>query len=382
MRVLIAGGGTGGHLFPGIALAEEIVTRHPKNDVVFVGTNRGLEARVVPQNGFVFEAITSRGLKGMGVLKLLLGLLTLPWSFIEALRLVWKYRPDIVIGVGGYSSGPVVMAAWLLRVPTAVQEQNALPGLTNRLLGRFVKSVFVSFDETQRLFGTGKAHVLGNPIRRALLDNFLKPSTVHEKFTVLIFGGSLGARGLNTRVVDALAFLAVEKDSMRLVHQTGKADLETVKQGYEGKGFDAEVREFIDDMSTAYLGSDLVVCRAGATTIAELTTCKKASILVPFPFATDDHQAVNAKALVDAGAALMFREGELTGEKLATAILELKRDTSRLQKMEKAAGLLGRPEAAREIADVLQQMCLAKWGALTGQKRDGEPLRPKTEKKS
>ncbi len=382
MRVLIAGGGTGGHLFPGIALAEEIVTRHPKNDVVFVGTNRGLEARVVPQNGFVFEAITSRGLKGMGVLKLLLGLLTLPWSFIEALRLVWKYRPDIVIGVGGYSSGPVVMAAWLLRVPTAVQEQNALPGLTNRLLGRFVKSVFVSFDETQRLFGTGKAHVLGNPIRRALLDNFLKPSTVHEKFTVLIFGGSLGARGLNTRVVDALAFLAVEKDSMRLVHQTGKADLETVKQGYEGKGFDAEVREFIDDMSTAYLGSDLVVCRAGATTIAELTTCKKASILVPFPFATDDHQAVNAKALVDAGAALMFREGELTGEKLATAILELKRDTSRLQKMEKAAGLLGRPEAAREIADVLQQMCLAKWGALTGQKRDGEPLRPKTETKS
>jgi UDP-N-acetylglucosamine--N-acetylmuramyl-(pentapeptide) pyrophosphoryl-undecaprenol N-acetylglucosamine transferase len=382
VRVLIAGGGTGGHLFPGIALAEEIVTRHPKNDVVFVGTNRGLEARVVPQNGFVFEAITSRGLKGMGVLKLLLGLLTLPWSFIEALRLVWKYRPDIVIGVGGYSSGPVVMAAWLLRVPTAVQEQNALPGLTNRLLGRFVKSVFVSFDETQRLFGSGKAHVLGNPIRRALLDNFLKPSTVHEKFTVLIFGGSLGARGLNTRVVDALAFLAVEKDSMRLVHQTGKADLETVKQGYEGKGFDAEVREFIDDMSTAYLGSDLVVCRAGATTIAELTTCKKASILVPFPFATDDHQAVNAKALVDAGAALMFREGELTGEKLATAILELKRDTSRLQKMEKAAGLLGRPEAAREIADVLQQMCLAKWGALTGQKRDGEPLRPKTEKKS
>lgn len=382
MRVLIAGGGTGGHLFPGIALAEEIVTRHPKNDVVFVGTNRGLEARVVPQNGFVFEAITSRGLKGMGVLKLLLGLLTLPWSFIEALLLVRKYQPDVVIGVGGYSSGPVVMAAWLLRVPTAVQEQNALPGLTNRILGRFVKSVFVSFDATQRLFADGKAHVLGNPIRRALLDNFLKPSTVHEKFTLLIFGGSLGARGLNTRVVDALAFLSSEKDSMRLVHQTGKADLETVKQGYEGKGFDAEVREFIDDMSAAYLGSDLVVCRAGATTIAELTTCKKASILVPFPFATDDHQAVNAKALVDAGAALMFREGDLTGETLASAILELKRDTPRLQKMEKAAGLLGRPEAAREIADVLQQMCLAKWGALTGQKREGEPLRPKTEKKS
>lgn len=382
MRVLIAGGGTGGHLFPGIALAEEVVTRHPKNDVVFVGTTRGLEARVVPQNGFVFEAITSRGLKGMGFLKLLLGLLTLPWSFVESLSLVRKYRPDVVVGVGGYSSGPVVMAAWLLGVPTAVQEQNALPGLTNKILGRFVKAVFLSFDETQRFFGRGKTHVLGNPIRRALLDNFLKPSVAHEKFTVLVFGGSLGARGLNTRVVDALQHLAAEKDSLRIVHQTGKNDLETVKQGYEGKGFDVEVREFIDDMSAAYLSSDLVVCRAGATTVAELTTCKKASILVPFPFATDDHQAVNAKALVDAGAALMFREGELTGEKLAQAILELKRDRARVEKMEKAAGLLGRPEAAREIADVLQQLCLAKWGALTGMKRDGEPLRPKTEKKS
>ncbi|MBL8919673.1 MAG: undecaprenyldiphospho-muramoylpentapeptide beta-N-acetylglucosaminyltransferase [Myxococcaceae bacterium] len=382
MRVLIAGGGTGGHLFPGIALAEEVVTRHPKNDVVFVGTTRGLEARVVPQNGFVFEAITSRGLKGMGFVKLVLGLLTLPLSFIEALSLVRKYKPDVVVGVGGYSSGPVVMAAWLLGVPTAVQEQNALPGLTNKILGKFVKAVFLSFDETTRFFGRGKTHVLGNPIRRALLDNFLKPSVAHEKFTVLVFGGSLGARGLNTRVVEALGQLASEKGSLRLVHQTGKNDLEVVKQGYDGKGFDAEVREFIDDMSAAYLACDLVVCRAGATTIAELTTCKKASILVPFPFATDDHQAVNAKALVDAGAALMFREADLTGEKLAGAILELKRDPARLEKMQKAAGLLGRPEAAREIADVLQQLCLTKWGALTGQKRDGEPLRPKTEKKS
>lgn len=378
MRVLIAGGGTGGHLFPGIALAEEVVTRHPKNDVVFVGTTRGLEARVVPQNGFVFESITSRGLKGMGLLKLLLGFVTLPWSFVQALLLVRKYRPDVVVGVGGYSSGPVVMAAWLLGVPTAVQEQNALPGLTNKILGRFVKSVFLSFDETTRFFGAAKVHVLGNPIRRALLDNFLKPSIAHDTFTVLVFGGSLGARGLNSRVVDALTYLGSEQGSLRIVHQTGKADLETVKQGYVGKGIDADVREFIDDMSGAYLGCDLVVCRAGATTISELTTCKKASILVPFPFATDDHQAVNAKALVDAGAALMFREGELTGEKLAKAIVDLKREPAKLKAMEKAAGLLGRPEAAREIADVLQQMCLSKWGALTGQKREGEPLRPKT----
>lgn len=382
MRVLIAGGGTGGHLFPGIALAEEVSTRHPRNDVVFVGTDRGLEARVVPQNGFVFEAVKSRGLKGMGPLKLLLGLLTIPLTLFSALSLLRRYRPDVVVGVGGYSSGPVVLAAWLLRIPTAIQEQNALPGFTNKVLGRFVDAIFVSFQEARRFFSERRTHVLGNPIRRGLLENFLVSKKHHEGFTLLIFGGSLGARGLNTRVVEALPFLDALKGQIHIVHQTGKNDLETVKQGYAARGFPADVREFIDDMAGAYLDADLVVCRAGATTLAELTVCKKASILVPFPFATDDHQAVNAEALVDAGAALMFREAELTGEKLAAAISELKANPERLAKMEKAAGQLGRPEAAREIADVLQQLCLDRWGALTGQKREGEPLRPRPVEKS
>ncbi len=377
MRVLIAGGGTGGHLFPGIALAEEVTTRHPKNDAIFIGTNRGLEARVVPQNGFVFEAIPSRGLKGMGALKLIAGLALLPASFWAAVRHLRKYQPDVVVGVGGYSSGPVVLAAWLMRIPTALQEQNALPGLTNRLLGRFVDAAFLSFDASKSFFGAAKSHVLGNPIRKSLLENFLRSTTQHEKFTVLIFGGSLGARGINSRVLEALPFLEPIRGGIHIIHQTGSADFAHVKEGYEGKGFEVEVREFIDDMSAAYLTADLVVCRAGATTLAEITVCKKASVLVPFPFATDDHQAVNAKALVDAGAAVMFREADLTGEKLATAIIELKGDPARLLKMEKVAGTLGRPEAAREIADVLQQMCLVKWGALTGKKRSGEPLRQK-----
>lgn len=377
MRVLIAGGGTGGHLFPGIALAEEVVTRHPKNDVVFVGTDRGLEARVVPQNGFVFEAIKSRGLKGVGLVKLVLALLLLPLSFVRALFLLRKYRPDVVVGVGGYSSGPVVLMAWLLRIPTAIQEQNALPGLTNKILGKVVDASFVSFDAATSFFPNRRAHVLGNPIRRGLLENFLRPKVAHERFTLLIFGGSLGARGLNTRVVEALPFLQDLRSHLHVIHQTGKNDLESVKKGYADQNFPAEVREFIDDMASAYLGADLVLCRAGATTLAELTVCKKAAILVPFPHATDDHQAVNAQALVDVGAAVMFRESELTGEKLAATIRELKNDPVRLAKMEKAAGALGRPEAAREIADVLQQLCLEKWGALTGQKRAGEPLRPK-----
>ena len=382
MRVLIAGGGTGGHLFPGIALAEEIVTRHPKNDVVFVGTDRGLEARVVPANGFTFEAIKSRGLKGMGLLKLVLGLLLLPVSFFAALGLLRKYRPDVVVGVGGYSSGPVVLMAWVMRIPTAILEQNALPGLTNKVLGKFVDAIFVSFEAAVQFFPQKRAHALGNPIRRGLLENFLRSKVAHERFTLLIFGGSLGARGLNSRVIEALPHLQDLKNQVHIIHQTGKNDLESVKKGYADQNFPAEVREFIDDMAGAYLGADLVLCRAGATTVAELTVCKKASILVPFPHATDDHQAVNAKALVDAGAALMFREAELTGEKLAATLRELKDDPPRLAKMEKAAGNLGRPEAAREIADVLQQLCAVKWGALTGQKREGEPLRPKLPEKS
>jgi len=382
VRVLITGGGTGGHLFPGIALAEEIVTSHPKNDVVFVGTDRGLEARVVPQNGFVFEAIKSRGLKGMGLVKTLLGLLLLPVSFFAAIRLLRKYRPDVVVGVGGYSSGPVVLMAWLLRIPTAILEQNALPGLTNKVLGKFVDAIFVSFEAAIPFFPYKRAHALGNPIRRNLVENFLRSKIAHERFTLLIFGGSLGARGINSRVIEALPLLQDLKGKVHIVHQTGKGDLETVTKGYADQNFPAEIREFIDDMAGAYLGADLVLCRAGATTLAELTVCKKASILVPFPFATDDHQAVNAKAMVDGGASVMFREAELTGEKLASVIRELKNDPARLAKMEKAAGMLGRPEAGREIADVLQQLCLAKWGALTGQKREGEPLRPKLPEKS
>lgn len=377
MRVMIAGGGTGGHLFPGLALAEEFVGRHPANESVFVGTRRGLEARVVPQAGFPFEAITSRGLKGVGALRRLVGLLVLPLSFLQALLLLLRYRPDVVVGVGGYSSGPVVFTAWLLRIPTAIQEQNALPGLTNRLLGHFADAVFVAFQEAVAPFEPSRTHVLGNPVRKRLLDNFLRPHSTHSKFAVLILGGSLGARGLNARVLEALEALDGERERLSVVHQTGAADVERVRAAYVARGFDADVREFIDDMSHAYSRADLVICRAGATTLAELTVCKKASLLVPFPAATDDHQAVNAKALVDAGAAVMFREGELTGAKLAEAVLGLMRSPERLAQMERAAGNLGRPQAAREIADVLTELAQRRWGH-KGRARRGPSLRPST----
>jgi UDP-N-acetylglucosamine--N-acetylmuramyl-(pentapeptide) pyrophosphoryl-undecaprenol N-acetylglucosamine transferase len=366
--MLIAGGGTGGHLFPGIALAEEVTTRHPKNEVLFVGTERGLEARVVPASGFKLELISARGLKGMGLGRLLRGLFALPVSFFQSWKILRKYRPDVVVGVGGYASGPVVLAAWLQRIPTAVQEQNALPGFTNKVLGKIVRSVFVAFDEARGFFPGPKVQLTGNPIRRKLMDNYLRSRTAHDGFTVLVFGGSLGAKGVNQRMIEALDHLGDLKGAIDFVHQTGKNDIEAVRRAYAEKGFKAEVLEFIDDMSAAYARADLVVCRAGATTIAELTVCKKAAILIPFPHAADNHQEVNAQAMVQSGAALMFRESELTGEKLAAQIRALKSEPVRLKKMEKQAALLGRPEAAKEMADVCVQLMIDAYGP-DGRKR-------------
>jgi UDP-N-acetylglucosamine--N-acetylmuramyl-(pentapeptide) pyrophosphoryl-undecaprenol N-acetylglucosamine transferase len=376
VKVLIAGGGTGGHLFPGIALAEEVVTRHHKNEVVFVGTEKGLEAKVVPQAGFPLEFIQARGLKGKGLWQLLQGLLALPLAFIESFRILSRHKPDVVVGVGGYASGPVVMVAWLLGIPTAVQEQNALPGFTNKVLGKVVKVVFTAFEEARPFFPEGKVQLVGNPIRRKLMDNYLRSHLAHEKFTVLVFGGSLGAKGINQRVVEALDHLGDLKDQMHFVHQTGKSDLERVRKGYADRGFQAEVVEFIDDMSSAYARADLVVCRAGATTLAELTVCKKASILIPFPYATDNHQEVNARALVEAGAAVMFREAELTGQKLAEQIRALKTEPARLKQMEKKAALQGRPEAAKELADVCVDLMVKAYGP-NGRERPAKDEAPK-----
>lgn len=362
MRVLIAGGGTGGHLFPGIALAEEVTTRNAKNRVAFVGTERGLEARVVPQAGFPLELISARGLKGVGAGRLLRGLVALPVSFFQSWSILRRQRPDVVVGVGGYASGPVVLAAWLQRIPTVVQEQNALPGLTNKVLGKLVRVVFIAFEEARRFFPARKVQLIGNPIRRKLMDNYLRSSVRHEGFTLLVFGGSQGAKGINDRMIAALDHLDDLKGSLRILHQTGKRDVEAVRAAYQAKGFNAEVVEFIDDMSGAYARADLVVCRAGATTLAELTVCKKASLLIPFPHAADNHQEVNAQAMVQSGAALMFREAELTGEALAARIRELHDHPDRLRKMEKAAALLGRPEAAKEMADVCVQLMVQAYG--------------------
>jgi UDP-N-acetylglucosamine--N-acetylmuramyl-(pentapeptide) pyrophosphoryl-undecaprenol N-acetylglucosamine transferase len=364
MRLLVAGGGTGGHLFPGLALGEEVKTRHPRNDVLFVGSARGIEAREVPKAGYPLELIDVAPLKRMGIGGFLRGLFRIPLALWQSKRILRKFDPDVVVGVGGFSSGPVVLAAWMLGIPTAVQEQNALPGFTNKFLGRLVNAVFIAFEEARKSFPAGRTHLLGNPIRRAFLDNYLHTKAPEERLSLFVTGGSQGAHVLNLRVAEAMEILAPQiGHKLRLLHQTGVKDQPEIAARYQKLrpfGLEAEAVAFIDTMPRAYAGADLLICRAGATTIAELTVCKKPAILVPFPFAADDHQTVNARAMVDAGAALLLPEKDLTGQMLAGELRALEADRSRLSKMSRASGVLGRPEAAREIADVCVSLCAAR----------------------
>jgi UDP-N-acetylglucosamine--N-acetylmuramyl-(pentapeptide) pyrophosphoryl-undecaprenol N-acetylglucosamine transferase len=268
--------------------------------------------------------------------------------------------------------------AWLLRIPTAVQEQNAVAGFTNRMLGKVVKAAFTAFPEAAANFPRRKVHQLGNPIRRRLVENFMRPAVPHDRPRLLVFGGSQGAHALNMRVLEALPHLADLRGSIRITHQTGAKDREYVEKGYQACGFAPEVREFISDMSAAYAETDLVVCRAGATTLAELTVCKKPSILVPFPAAADNHQVINARSLVDAGAAVMIEERDLTGELLAAEIRAILANPERRERMASAAGNLGSPAAAKEIADVCTELVRRRWGSPRGQEREPgwKPVRP------
>lgn len=358
MRIkwLIAGGGTGGHLFPGIALAQEVLTRHPDNEVLFVGTSKGLEARVVPQEGYRLELIDVVALKGKGALGLAKGLVRVPGAMVQAWKLLRKEKPQLVIGVGGYASGPIVLVASLMGIRSAVQEQNALPGFTNKVLGWFVDAVFVAFPEAETHFARRKVHLLGNPIRRALLDNYLANRIPSSRFTLLITGGSQGAHRLNEVVVEAMRELGELAKSWTIIHQTGVKDRAMVEEAYRELGLDAEVHDFIKEMPKTYARVDLIVCRAGAATLAEITVARKASVLVPFPYAADNHQEVNARSLVQTGAALMMRERGLDGKKMAEALRDLHEHPSKREEMERQAGRLGRPEAAREIADVCVEL--------------------------
>ncbi len=360
LRVLIAGGGTGGHLFPGVALAEEVRARG--GEVLFVGTARGIEARVLPEQGYALRMIDATGIKGRGLKGLLAGLLRLPRAWWQSLQIVREFRPDVVVGVGGYASGPVVATAAMLLRPTAILEQNSIPGITNRILSRVVKRVFCTFPDRGRFFPQRKVVLTGNPIRRPILAALQAAGEGSEARAqtraprLFVFGGSQGARAINDMIVAATPALLTALPGLEIWHQTGKGDAARIEAAYAGLGLAAprvRVAEFLTDMATPYAWCDLVLCRAGATSLAELAAAGRPAVLVPFPHATDNHQEHNARALVEAQGAMLLREGEWSAASLATAIGELLADPARLAAMRTAMLAAARPAAAGTIYEQL-----------------------------
>ena len=365
MRLLVAGGGTGGHLFPGIAIADEVARRGNGNQILFVGTSRGIETRAVPAAGYALETLEVSGLKRVGLAATLRGLWRLPLAGIRSVRILRRFRPDVVVGVGGYASGPLVLAASLLGYATAIQEQNSVPGITNRILGRLVRAVLIAFDDAARFFPASKLKRLGNPVRHAIVTALEDASVKQagkaastEGLRILVVGGSQGARAVSDLVVDAVGKLASDGIAFSVVHQSGAADCERVEERYRSLGLRVHVtvRPFIDDMATAYAEADLVVARAGALTLAELAISGTPAILVPLPTAADDHQSKNAARFAEAGAARVLDQRKASADDLAQAIAELAKNEEKRSGMAKAMRTLARPRAAADIVDCLQSL--------------------------
>ena len=352
MRLLIAGGGTGGHLFPGIAVAEEFLARNSANEVLFVGTERGIEARLLPRLGYRLQSI-SAGVKGQSPLAKLKSLGQLFYGYAQSRRILKEFCPDMVLGVGGYASAPVVLAARGLQIRRFIHEQNAIPGLTNKLLARFAERVFISLEESRQYFPVDKTLLSGNPLRKEILSDVPSGQSVprDDKLRLLVFGGSAGAHRINTTMIEALPYLEELKDRLLITHQTGENDLPEVRKAYEQAGFTAEIYAFIDNMAAAYSSADLIVCRAGATTIAEVAACGKAAVFIPYPYAADDHQRRNAEALLKKDAGYMILEQELSGESLAAQIKELMSNPGRIDETGRNARTLARLDAAQVIVD-------------------------------
>jgi UDP-N-acetylglucosamine--N-acetylmuramyl-(pentapeptide) pyrophosphoryl-undecaprenol N-acetylglucosamine transferase len=354
MKLMVAAGGTGGHIYPGIAVAKELQRRDASSEVLFVGTSRGLETRIVPDNGFQLALIHSAGLKSVGMKGLVKGVSVLPKSFIEARRLLREFRPAVVVGAGGYVSGPVLLMASVMGVPTLVMDSNALPGFTNRQLARFVDRAALTFDEALPFFGK-KGTVTGNPVRKEFFE--IKPKARSSRMSLLIFGGSQGARAINNTMVEALDLIERRKDGLHIVHQTGEADYEPVRKAYADKHWESvDVRPYISDMVHEFENADIIICRAGATTCAELTAAGKAAIMIPLPTAADDHQRKNAEALQRAGAARMILQADLTTDVLAREITELADSPDKVTEMETAARGLARQDAAEATVDIIEQL--------------------------
>ncbi len=360
MRIIIAGGGTGGHLFPGIAIAEAFMEKDKKNEVIFVGTGKPFETSILSKTCFMYQSITAEGIKGRGLWNQIVSIVKIPKGVFDSIKIIKNFKPDLVLGVGGYSAGPVGLGAWLLGIKIVIHEQNILPGITNRILSHFADRIYVSFKNTKveafRCCGAisqKKIYITGNPVRKEILECAGNQKIYlgrAKPFTVLILGGSQGAHSINMAVIEALKFIK-KKDKFFFLHQTGAADEEKIKNAYMSHGISCTIKAFFDNMAKQYGKADLIICRAGATTVAEVSAIGKGILFVPYPFAADNHQVLNALSLKNAGAAEMILQKDLSGKVLAEKIRHYASSPDALETMSSKIKELGRPDAAKAIVD-------------------------------
>ncbi|MFO7716759.1 undecaprenyldiphospho-muramoylpentapeptide beta-N-acetylglucosaminyltransferase [Desulfosarcina sp.] len=350
LTVVVAGGGTGGHLFPGIAVAGAFSARNPRSRILFVGAGRPFEREVLDRAGYPQRTIPIEGIKGKGLWARTRASMKIPAALLRSAAILADVQADLVVGVGGYAAGPVALAAWFKKIPLVVCEQNTVPGITNRMLFPLARRIYVSFEHTRGKIAPSKVRFTGNPVRQQILDAPTAACRGEKTFTILVAGGSQGAHAINLAMMDALPHLR-NKAAITIVHQTGPDDRDRVAEAYVKAGVRAEVKAFYHDMASCYGRSDMVLCRAGATTVAELTALGKAAVLIPYPFAADNHQELNARALVDQGAAQMVLERDLNGVDLARRLDALAKDPDRLAAMAARSKRLGKPDAAQTIVD-------------------------------
>jgi UDP-N-acetylglucosamine--N-acetylmuramyl-(pentapeptide) pyrophosphoryl-undecaprenol N-acetylglucosamine transferase len=354
-RIVITTGGTGGHIFPALAVAAEVRRAHPEVDILFVGGNYGPERNLAEAAGLRFAGLPARGVLGRGV-RSLGAVWWIGRSLLKSILLLLKFRPQVVVGFGGYAGFCPVLAANVMAIPTAIHEQNSVPGMVNRLLARRAGAIFLSFEDQASAFDPQRTIMTGNPVRpeiAALGERDIDMDT-SDGLRLLVFGGSQGARGINQAVVEALP--ALSQAGVRIVHQTGPADLQSVRAAYEKAGVEARVNAFIEDMAEVYAWAQLGLCRAGATTLAEIAATGLPSILVPYPYAAHDHQTKNAQGFVDADAARMITQNELTPDKLAESVLDLAAKPALLAHMARQARTLARTDAAGTIAREIEKL--------------------------
>jgi UDP-N-acetylglucosamine--N-acetylmuramyl-(pentapeptide) pyrophosphoryl-undecaprenol N-acetylglucosamine transferase len=354
MKLLIAGGGTGGHVFPAIAIAREWLARGSEREVVLVGTQRGIEMKLVPQAGLPLETLRAAGLKGKGGLTLVKNLSKLVPGTIDAFAIVSKHKPVAAFGVGGYAAGPMLLATWLRGVPNIIFEPNAEPGFTNKVLSKISRRIATGYEVTTRGLG-GKGVLTGNPVRAEFFA--IEPRAPQKPLHLLITGGSQGALPINRTFVDAMDRLATRKDELNVVHQTGERDYNAVRTAYARREFhSAEVVPFLSNMAERFAWADLIVCRAGAITASEVAAAGRAAIFIPFGHATDSHQLRNAQEMAKAGAGKLIVETELTAERLSNEIFALLDQPSQIQQLAANARSLGRPNAARDIVNLIEEV--------------------------